>query len=91
MILTLLKFLTAVTIKNEALSEWEIFSRQSLFGDQTFSPFDAMFDGLGSCLVKFERRQTFNETLYTFCSFKQCLIVFGRRTFSVCEGLKSSF
>jgi len=60
MILTLLKFLTTVTIEIEALSEWERFSRQSLFGDQTFFPFDAMFDRLGSCLVKFKRRQTFN-------------------------------
>ena len=38
---------------------------QTLFGDQTFStPWLVLLDRVWLCLIKFERRQTFDETSY---------------------------
>ena len=47
----------------KAMSKWEMFVNQTLFGDQTWPCLGTMFDRVELCLIKFERRQTLDLTL----------------------------
>lgn len=55
-----------------------MFGNQILFGDQRFSCLDTISDRVKSCLIKFERLQPWDETLWKLFPFgrlcKTCLV-----------------